>query len=349
MSEYEKYVGFGELKSSGSPRVDEIEALLVHIETQVKRTIRKPGIVEDLLKQIGHKRGEVSSGNYNSDFMKDSDIRIFRSAKAFLYKESPEEISDEMITRYLSPPVSKDDNNRIEDVFKKCLYAAMNSNINAKVVGASLGGSLEPLSNILAGFAPRGVVADYGDDFALLMEKVVTLIESEDEINTSPKSSWPKFCRTILSAAAFFAQFLDGDEFINWTDGFGTDYRSIPALPLLLGKEIYGMGFTIACDFLIELGLENYCTVDTTVKSMLTSSGLLHPGLDGYQTLKCISRIAQHNDTTPYQVDKVFWLIGTGYFYNHLDLGKQNSGARLKKLFLDLIGMEKQSETQTEA
>ncbi|MBI9037600.1 MAG: hypothetical protein JEY97_05655 [Bacteroidales bacterium] len=45
-----------------------------------------------------------------------------------------------------------------------------------------------------------------------------------------------------------------------------------------------------------------------------------------YEILKAIERIAESNEVTPYNVDKLFWLIGSGKFY----LEKQENGKIFK-------------------
>jgi len=54
-----------------------------------------------------------------------------------------------------------------------------------------------------------------------------------------------------------------------------------------------------------------------------------------YLTLKAIDRIAKANSVTPYAVDKVFWLIGSGNFY----VTGKNIG-RQKQTFIKLLTSE---------
>jgi hypothetical protein len=41
----------------------------------------------------------------------------------------------------------------------------------------------------------------------------------------------------------------------------------------------------------------------------------LAPSAGDYQVHEAIVRVARNAHTTPYNVDKLFWLIGTGKFY----------------------------------
>ena len=336
MSEYGKQVGFKGLECSENPRIEEIDALLSHVECQVERSTGDPGLIQELIRKVREHK-PIPSGVNKFENRQSRDRRVFSAAREFLFRESPQEITEQIIQGYLDPGESEDAVFTLPRIYEKALEAAMNSNINAKVVGSVLTGNAGKLHDILLDFCPRKVFQKYNSREELLLGTFLQLIEDKEDINLTSKGPWPRFCKTVISAAEFFSQFEDGEDFFRWAGQFIGDFRAVPALPLLLGKEVYGMGFTLACDFLISIKLESYCIVDTTVKGLLVSAGLLDPGADGFKTLKAISRIAQHNDTNPYTVDKVFWLIGTGYFYNHLDLGKQKSGDRLKKQFIQEI------------
>jgi len=51
-----------------------------------------------------------------------------------------------------------------------------------------------------------------------------------------------------------------------------------------------------------------------------------------YQTLKVIDQIAKDNKITPFEVDKIFWLIGSGNFYlSEINIGR-NRDEFIKKV-----------------
>jgi len=96
----------------------------------------------------------------------------------------------------------------------------------------------------------------------------------------------------------------------------------------------------LACDFLKELGYRNYGKPDIHIKEIFKETGLNNKGATDYQTLKAVIRIAESNtaksnEVTPYNVDKLFWLIGSGYFYNHEEIGKEGRVPSMKKGFIE--------------
>ena len=92
-------------------------------------------------------------------------------------------------------------------------------------------------------------------------------------------------------------------------------------LPKLMEKKIFGLGFALACDFLKELGYVNYPKPDVHIMDILFAFGLCEN--NGDSAYKAVIEMANIVGETPYKVDKLLWLIGSGYFYMHgIKIGK---------------------------
>jgi len=130
------------------------------------------------------------------------------------------------------------------------------------------------------------------------------------------------------------AQFKNTDDLYKWIDVFYSDDRIRPALPLLLILEIKGIGFPLACDFLKEIGYKEFGKPDVHIKDIFKGVGLVDQHADNYEVYKAIVRVANSNHVTPYNVDKLFWLIGSGKFYNNKEIGTQGSIKTNKKKFI---------------
>lgn len=50
--------------------------------------------------------------------------------------------------------------------------------------------------------------------------------------------------------------------------------------------------------------------------------------------------MARHAGVTPYNVDKLFWLIGSGYFYKNPEIGNQGRIGSRKKQFIGVAQMK---------
>lgn len=57
-------------------------------------------------------------------------------------------------------------------------------------------------------------------------------------------------------------------------------------------------------------------------------------GTSSYHIQKIISQIAAEADVSAYHVDKLFWLIGSGKFYKHPEIGNDGLIGRKKAQFI---------------
>ncbi len=89
---------------------------------------------------------------------------------------------------------------------------------------------------------------------------------------------------------------------------------------MMISLEIAGIGFPLACDFLKEIGFVNFGKPDVHIKAIFKGLRLIDPNekstiKQDYQTFKMIDKIASANNVSSFEVDKIFWLIGSGHFY----------------------------------
>ena len=119
------------------------------------------------------------------------------------------------------------------------------------------------------------------------MDEIVARLRPKGKIRRSPRSIWPKYCQTIISAARFLSQFPKSDEFYQWVEFFDQDDRARPALPMILSNEIQGIGFALACDFLKELGYTSFPKPDVHIKDIFTQLDLVGSRED-YQVFKAV-------------------------------------------------------------
>ena len=173
-----------------------------------------------------------------------------------------------------------------------------------------------------------------------VLDDIVSRLVSRGIINLTPTGLWPKYCRTILCSARFLSRFSSADDFYEWVDFFDGDERARLSLPLLLATEVDGFGFALACDFLKELGYENFSKPDVHVKDIFWAIDLCPWGTGDYEVFKAVARVARNAGVTPYNVDKVFWLVGSGYFYDDPHVGHHGRIGGRKEEFIELAQAE---------
>jgi len=192
--------------------------------------------------------------------------------------------------------------------------------MRAGVVGGAIGG-VAALGPLLFGFDPAAVSRAFPGGWEEVLDLIEGKLAPRGKVRRTPRSIWPLYCRAILSGAAFLTQFSDADDFYAWADVFDRDHRIRPALPMLLSYEIDGFGFPLACDFLKGLGYFNFGKPDVHVKHVLCGLGFAPARASDYEAFKAIISVANDAELSPYHVDKLFWLVGSGYFYDHRDIG----------------------------
>lgn len=259
----------------------------------------------------------------------------FAYAKKFLIRELGRSDAEEILNSYLFVSDRSSASISIQNIYLGLLCSAQNANMKAGVIGRSLDGGVDSLGRVLFDFNPAEVAAMFGDDHDRLLDEIVAALKPRGKIYRTPKSIWPKYCRTILSAAAFMEQFRNGEDFREWANNFYTDPRSIAALPLLLAAEIDGIGYPLACNFLKEIGYTNYGKPDVHIIEIFCGIGLCQKGTNPHQIQKIIARIANAANVSSYAVDKLFWLIGSGKFDNHS--GLKRTGKKKAKFITEFI------------
>jgi hypothetical protein len=67
----------------------------------------------------------------------------------------------------------------------------------------------------------------------------------------------------------------------------------------------------------------------------------------GARMVKAVARVARYSSVTAYNVDKLFWLIGSGHFYDKPEIGLNRKIGRRKKSFIETAQTVLQQEQWT--
>jgi hypothetical protein len=266
------------------------------------------------------------------------DRAAYTLAKDFLLQSGAGKgVTPELIEKYLHLSTPRPDT--LAALYEHMLESAQSGNMKAGVIGGSIGG-VSSLGLVLCDFEPSDVLEKYQSDWEEVLDDVVAQLKPRGSIRRTPRSIWPRYCRTILSSAKFLAQFESASDFYEWVDLFDRDERARAALLLLLDREIEGFGFALACDFVMGLGYENFSKPDVHIKDIFQRLGLYPWGTSDYEVFKAVARVARDIGVTPYNVDKLFWLIGSGYFYEDPHIGHKGRIGSLKKQFIEVAQIE---------
>ena len=197
----------------------------------------------------------------------------------------------------------------MEDATKRLIISLQNRNMMASVINFK--GREALFASILCGYNARTILKKYpgpGRLFEVFKKKF-------DIRNARSKGNlWWKFSEGIVSGSQFLASFKNKDEFDRFIKNFALNKFTKAALPMLLGQEIKGFGFALACDFLKELGYRDYPKPDVHLIEIFSELGLCQTR-DPYEVYKAMIEMSETVGEDAYTVDKIFWLISSGRFY----------------------------------
>jgi len=262
---------------------------------------------------------------------------IYPNAVSFLTTRIPAPNPEAVLSAYLTPPGAVLEAKPLSEVYRRLLRSAQNSNMKSGVIGGSIDG-FENLKRALHSFNPKKVQDQFGDDQEALLDHIITTLQPRGKVRTEARSIWPKYCKTILSAATFLTQFRDGQEFFAWAEHLYKNEKTMAALPLMIASEVDGIGYPLACDFLKEFGFTDFAKPDVHVNRLLVGIGACPTGSSPLQVQRVIAEIARAARVPAYDVDKVLWLIGSGRLYKHPHLGKKGQIGRMTAQYLELHG-----------
>ena len=230
-------------------------------------------------------------------------------AKAWEYLLSFKEVNRSIINKHLDE-YKEDNPESLEDV----LYAILESVKNRQGMPKAIG-RIENIEPYLCGFNPTRIIEEYNNDWKRLFLTIQSKCKPPGRmLIDNPQNYWVQMCKAIISASNFVARFSDMREFNTFVERFYLNEYTRVALPLLLEKEIFGMGFALACDFLKENGYPKFVKPDVHIKAIFNGLGISNSESD-YEVFKDVIRFSETIGELPYKVDKLFWLIGSGDFY----------------------------------
>lgn len=245
-------------------------------------------------------------------FMKVKDelyVQVYILAKQYLDMITPKEISQEELSRYFNISTSFES---INDIMYQLLSSLQNNQMMSNVIGFHNPEKAPIFKELLFNYNPKLISDNYSSLYELFLE-----FDKNFKIRNkqSSKNLWLRYSKSILSACAFLSTFKDVTDFKNFVDSSLYNEFTTASLPMVLEKEIYGLGFPLACDFLKELGYSQYPKPDVHIKGVLVALELCKS--DNFDAYKAVIKMAKINNDTPYNVDKVLWLICSGKFYLH--------------------------------
>lgn len=241
-------------------------------------------------------------------------IFIYNSAKEFLYDITKKEFDSKVIKEYFNVKKKYKTKN---DILWRLLASLQNMQMMPNVIGLNNEKRKVIFDRILFNYDSEKILSNYNEE--LLLKEFNDNFKIKNIEN--PKNLWKRYIKSIISACKFVNSFDNVKDFDNFVNRFNYNEMSSAALPMLLEREIFGLGFPLACDFLKELGFSEYPKPDVHIKDIFVAFDLCDN--NDYSAYKTVIEMANIVKDSPYNVDKMFWLIGSGNFYMHnINIGR---------------------------
>jgi hypothetical protein len=235
-------------------------------------------------------------------------MRIYGEARKYLLTFN--NVKEPLLDNYLDK-WTQNIPKSIEDLLERMLNSVKNRRNMSNTIG-----NVEDLRPYLCGFKTDQIIAEFNNDWKQVFMKIKAEYKPKGNLNIDNKRGyWVIFCKAVISASNFLARFSDLKNFTKFVESFYLNEYTRVALPLLLSREIDGMGFALACDFLKENGYPKFVKPDVHIKKIFNGIGLSNSN-DDYEVFKDVIRFSETINEIPYRVDKMFWLVGSGNFYD---------------------------------
>lgn len=212
------------------------------------------------------------------------------------------------------------------DILYRLLVSLQNRQMSSNVIGLEKEERKNIFKEILFNYDSDKILEKYNCDSLLNTFDKSFSIKNIDSKN----NLWRLYAKSVISACEFINRFEDVKDFDKFVSMFDYNELSSAALPMLLEREIIGLGFPLACDFIKELGYEKYPKPDVHIKDIFVAFNLCDN--NDYSAYKAVIEMANIVNETPYKIDKIFWLIGSGNFYlDNINIGRK------KEMFINTI------------
>ncbi len=248
----------------------------------------------------------------NKVAMNNKNVAIYNLAREYLLSILPDGMKKSDLDKYFHGEDREPES--LKDVFIQLIASAQNRRAMPKAI--KFNDRKKEIGRILYDF---DFVKTAQMDLASLHKQFCNVFHSE--YIESSHDSWRIWSNAVIDSAKFISEFKDLKDFKGFVNLFYCNARTRIALPLYISTKIKGIGFALACDALKELGYTQYPKPDGHIINTCYELGLSSKNGTSNEAMisafEAVVKMAEDNEVTPYQVDKVLWLIGSGNFYNN--------------------------------
>lgn len=243
---------------------------------------------------------------------------LYKHAEDFLYINF--NLDKDILEPYLTPDKVKN----INQLYERFLLSAKNKSQGGGAIENVFGTPdskddakktrWTKLKEILCDFNPHKVVKKYPtvyDFFHILREnefKPITTIDNRKLNPENPNSTVYLYCLSILDSAKFLSEFNNLKAFIR-------KINNNPEQGVKDLQQISGLGDALSRDLLKGLGYVQLVKSDVHTKTIAIELEIVKINPKDVEVSKALQKLATEINVTPFALDRLLWLIGSGNFF----------------------------------
>ncbi len=179
------------------------------------------------------------------------------------------------------------------------------------------------IDDVLCGFGLNAMRTKYGDDVNKLWNDFCTQVVPDSE--QSPRGAWYKFAENIITLMAYLSGFKDIDD-LYAVFGNAKDVNAKIKLINTVSAKVRWWGFAMASNWIKDMGMIGFCKPDQHVRAII--DGIYQTGQEEKDVFTKVIEIAEECNISPFVLDRVLYLVGSGNFYGqgHEHIKKSYNG-----------------------
>lgn len=222
--------------------------------------------------------------------------QLYETAYEMLLSMLPQGLTEDDLDKYLQG--NRFNPKDLKEVYKAFIRTAQNYQFMPNVI------QFDNRENTIA-----EILHDFDYKYVCTLNPDDLFDEFKSAFGISSEKSWRLWSKAVVDSAKFICPFKSIDEF----NEFVTKSNDLKTVPLLISKKIRGIGFALACNALKDIGYIDYVKPDVHLIDICDALGIARR--NQIEVFDAMQQIAKDNNITPYKLDKVLWLVCSGYFY----------------------------------
>lgn len=222
--------------------------------------------------------------------------QLYETAYQMLLSMLPQRLTERDLDKYLQG--NRFNPKDLKEVYRAFIRTAQNYQFMPNVI------QFDNRENTIA-----EILHDFDYKYVFTLNPDDLYDDFKSTFGISSEKSWRLWSKAVVDSAKFICPFKSINEF----DEFVTKSKDLKTVPLLISRKIRGIGFALACNALKDIGYLDYVKPDVHLIDICDALGIT--GRDQIEVFDAMQQIAKDNNITPYKLDKVLWLVCSGYFY----------------------------------